>query len=143
MSNECVMPAGDYYIGDLCYVMHEEWDEVCEEFFKGRTDHGCNEGELKLADGRRFVSFNTAYGDGTYNDQYGNYYHVDAGLIGCIKMADIREKVPFSGTNVVSFLKDFTCSSDGKRLRFGHIVIDTDPPYEEEEEEEDEYEEEY
>lgn len=143
MSNEYVMPAGDYYIGDLCYVMHEEWDEVCSLFFKDRTDHGCNQGELKLADGRRFVSFNTAYGDGTYNDQYGNYYHVDAGLIGCIKLADVRETVPFSGTNIVTFHTDFTCSSDGKKLRFGHIVIDTDPPYEEEEEDEYEEEEEY
>ena len=23
------MKAGTYYIGDLCYVMHKEWDEVC------------------------------------------------------------------------------------------------------------------
>jgi hypothetical protein len=22
------MKAGTYYIGDLCYVMHKEWDEV-------------------------------------------------------------------------------------------------------------------
>lgn len=141
MSNEYVMPAGTYYIGDLCYVMHKEWNEVCEMFFQGRSDQGCNEGKLQLIDGREFVSFNTAYGDGTYNDQYGNYYYVDAGLIGCIKIDDIREEVPAGGTNVVTFDKDFTCYSDGKRLQFGHLVIDTDPPYEEEEDE-DEYEEE-
>jgi hypothetical protein len=27
------MPAGRYYIGDLCYVMHDEWDEACALFF--------------------------------------------------------------------------------------------------------------
>jgi hypothetical protein len=27
------MPAGRYYIGDLCYVMHPEWSECCDLFF--------------------------------------------------------------------------------------------------------------
>ena len=31
-----MFPAGKYYVGDLCYVMHDEWDEVCGLFFKGR-----------------------------------------------------------------------------------------------------------
>ena len=26
-------PAGEYYIGDLCYVMHAEWGEVCDLMF--------------------------------------------------------------------------------------------------------------
>ena len=39
-----MFPAGKYYVGDLCYVMHDEWDEVCGLFFKGRDDHGCNQG---------------------------------------------------------------------------------------------------
>lgn len=24
-----MMKAGTYYVGDLCYVLHEDWDEVC------------------------------------------------------------------------------------------------------------------
>ena len=136
---ECQMPAGDYYIGDLCYVMHEEWDEVCALFFAGRNDHGCNQGKFKLKDGREFVAFNTAYGDGTYNDQYGNYYFVDAGLIGAIKVADIREDIPHRGTNIATFSSDFACHSDGSMLQFGHLAIDTDPVEEEEEEYEEEY----
>lgn len=145
MEIKCQMPAGDYYIGDLCYVMHEEWDEVCELFFAGRNDHGCNQGKFKLKDGREFVAFNTRYGDGTYNDQYGNYYFVDAGLIGAIKVADIREPTdawfPSNGTNILTFGSDFTCHSDGSKLTFGLTTIDTDP--DDEVEEEDEYEEEY
>ena len=104
------MPAGKYYVGDLCYVMHECWDEVCGLFFKGRSDHGCNEGEFVLKDGRRFVSINTKYGDGGYYDQYGNEYGVDAGLIGCILIDDINFNADGNGTqggNVVNFERSF------------------------------------
>jgi hypothetical protein len=134
------MPAGKYYVGDLCYVMHECWDEVCGLFFKGRTDHGCNEGEFVLKDGRRFVSINTKYGDGGYYDQYGNEYGVDAGLIGCILIDDINFNADGNGTqggNVVNFERSFDSAGgrnqgrdwDGN-IRIGHLVIDTDPVYE-------------
>ena len=74
--------AGKYYIGDLCYVMHEKWTEFCHS-----TD---NEGTLqKLSDNRSFWWHSTAYGDGNFNDQLGNEYPVDAGLIGIINVDDI------------------------------------------------------
>ena len=79
-----MMPAGKYYVGDLCYVMHDEWDEACSLFFQGRKDNGCNEGEFNLRDGRRFVSYSTKWGDGTYKDQFGKQYGVDAGIIGLL-----------------------------------------------------------
>lgn len=132
------MPAGKYYVGDLCYVMHEEWDEVCGLFFAGRNDHGCNEGEFQLKDGRRFVSYNTKWGDGGYRDQYGKEYSVDAGLIGCIRMDDISdgERDHVDGGHVVVFTHDFECSGgrngrthgewDGV-IRIGHLEINTDP----------------
>ena len=56
-----MMPAGKYYIGDLCYVMHPEWDEFCRITISGNE---CLQGEFNLADGRRFATFTTAYGDG-------------------------------------------------------------------------------
>lgn len=146
------MPAGKYWVGDLCYVMHDEWDEVCGRFFAGRNDHGCNEGEFNLADGRRFVSFNTKWGDGGYRDQFGNTYGVDAGLIGCIKISDIYEiqisndfTGPIAGGHVIDFPHDFICSGgrssrdwDGV-IRIGDVCVDTDPE-EGYEDEEDEYE---
>ncbi len=139
---QCTMPAGEYYIGDLCYVMDEVWDEVCDLFFDRNSPYGCNQGKFKLKDGREFVSFNTRYGDGVYYDQTRmNEYGVDAGLIGCIKVSDIRDRLP-SDSVIVRFDQDFHCHSDGSKLRFGHVVIDTDPGDEEEEEYEDEYEEE-
>ena len=133
------MPAGTYYVGDLCYVMHNEWDEACELFFSGRTDHGCNEGKFKLKDGREFVSFNTAYGDGEYYDTYGNAYDVDSGGIGCIRINNIKEDLPKCGFNIVTFDTDFECSTDDGILMFGRVKIDTDPVFEEEGEYEEEY----
>lgn len=132
-----MLPAGKYYVGDLCYVMHKEWDEVCGLFFKDRDDHGCNEGEFNLKDGRRFSSFNTKYGDGGYFDQFGNEYGVDAGLIGCIALNDIDltyEENFLGGGQVIEFVSDFSVSGsqglsrkdwDGV-IRIGHIVIKTD-----------------
>lgn len=144
------MPAGKYYVGDLCYVMHDEWDEVCSLFFAGRTDHGCNEGEFNLRDGRRFVSYNTKWGDGGYRDQYGKEYSVDAGLIGCIRVEDVdlnHSSNFISGGQIVEFTQEFTCSGrteDDRRdwdgvIRIGHLRINTDGDDEYEEDYDEEY----
>lgn len=132
------MKAGTYYVGDLCYVLHDEWDEVCDLIIK---DGECLDGEFELKDGRRFAMYGTAYGDGTYYDQSGNEYGVDAGSIGCILLSDIdldSEGNFLTGGNTVPFENDFyTGELDGK-IMFGSLSIDTDP--EEEDEFEDEYE---
>jgi hypothetical protein len=134
---EMILPAGDYYIGDLCYCMHAEWKEVCELLFEGRTDHGCNEGVFNLKDGRTFALFGTAYGDGVYVDNFGAEYMVDAGCIGCIKLSDIDLDNPdngLTGGHIVGFDNDFYVDTDGALLTFGHIRIDTDPQWEDDDE---------
>jgi len=122
-----------YYVGDLCYVMHDEWEEVCDLLFSHDSVGGA-EGEFQLADGRKFFSLSTLYGDGTYRDNFGRSYSVDAGLIGAIKVDDIRdpnfEIVIANGYgHIVEFsseLQDFDVSSDDDgTLRFGPILIDT------------------
>ena len=71
------MPAGTYYIGDLCYVFDDnEWDEVLSHIIKGNS---CINGEFTLADGRKFASYTTKWGDGEYYDQYSNGYPVEIG----------------------------------------------------------------
>lgn len=134
------MPAGRYYVGDLCYVLHDEWDECCELFFANRKDQGCNEGEFTLKDGRRFATYNTAYGDGEYYDQSGCEYGVDSGGIGCIKLDDINlnnDSNFIGGGQIIDFPNDFDTEYRDGKIIFGHITIDTDPPYE------DEYDEDY
>lgn len=128
-----MMPAGTYYVGDLCYVMdNDEWDQFCSITISGMN---CLSGEFNMPDGRRFATYGTRWGDGEYQDQYGNRYGVDAGLIGCIKLDDIKvDKFDILSKlgSVFTFGTDFdTSSTDAGLIKFGHIHIDTDPEYEE------------
>jgi len=122
-----MMPAGEYYIGDLCYVMHKEWDEVCSLFFKGSTNGGCNQGEFVLKDGRRFAGYNTKWGDGEYRDQFNNRYLVDSGCIGCILVSDIVEmdKRNIELGNVIKMTKEFDTSNIDGLISFNNITIET------------------
>jgi hypothetical protein len=73
------MPPGRYWVGDLCYVLQDEWGGSC-----GKPD-----GVHALPDGRRVAMFSTIHGDGTYFDEQGREYAVDSGSLGCILAADI------------------------------------------------------
>lgn len=125
------MPAGEYYIGDLCYVLHDAWGEFCDITIEG---HSCIDGKFTLADGRSFVTMQTMYGDGEYEASNGASLGVDAGLIGCIKVSDIRDTDGIALGTVVTFPSDFSCYSKDGCLTFGHISVDTDPPQDYEEE---------
>ena len=129
-----MMKAGTYYVGDLCYVLHERWDEVCELIIEGNR---CLDGEFNLKDGTRFSIYGTAYGDGNYFDQNGKSYDVDAGSIGCVLLdnIDLTNNENFlSGGNVHTFDTSFyTGTMDGK-IMFHTLSIDTAPVYSEEEE---------
>lgn len=121
-----MMPAGTYYIGDLCYVMHDDWAEFCEITLDG---HNVKDGEFALRDGRRFATYTTSYGDGVYPASNGADLGVDAGLIGCIAVNDITEEdqVNLGLGIVVTFNEEFSTSEQGGRIYFGHIMVDTDP----------------
>lgn len=128
------MPAGRYYIGDLCYVMNdEEWEQFCKLTIKGNE---CLDGEFNLPDGRRFAAYGTAWGDGLYKDQYGRKYPVDAGLIGCILVDDIKALMLYNIEdlgNISEFAMDFTTSGGRGRsgwdgvICIGGVKIETDP----------------
>lgn len=127
------MPAGKWWIGDLCYVLHAEWDEYCDITIK----ETCLEGEFVLADGRRFATYSTAYGDGTYDG-----ISVDSGTIGCILLSDIDLTNPencITLGRVVEFNKPFTTSALGGAIRFGDVSIDTGSDSYYEDDEDDEY----
>jgi len=111
-----MMPAGKYYVGDLCYVLDELWDEVCENL---------SEGEHKLSDGRKYVWYHTKYGDGMYTSNIGTNHPVDAGLIGCIELGDeVSEDYDFGA--IVEFKNPFKHGSDEDgNIWFGHVLIPT------------------
>lgn len=123
-----MMVKGDYFVGDLCYVLHDEWDEVCELLFAGRDDHGCNQGEFNLKDGRRFAIYNTAYGDGCYSDQNGREYGVDSGSIGCILLQDIdvmhHDNCIGDGQSI-TFDQDFYTGSQDGKIMIHNVCINT------------------
>lgn len=128
-----MMPAGVYYVGDLCYVMSDdEWDEFCSLTIKGND---CIDGEFNMKDGRRFATYGTKFGDGEYLDQFRNIYSVDAGLIGCIRFEDIKA-VKYENYNnlgkIIEFKNDFVTSGDCGQdwdgvITIGELRIATDP----------------
>lgn len=135
------MPAGRYYIGDLCYVMHDAWDECVNLMFVSDEQGFPKEvqGEMMLKDGRRFASFGTAYGDGTYRSNIGTDHSVDSGSIGCIRVEDIRDtthdadRIQELGA-IVEFDQPFEVSKDQGLLIFGHVQIETAGDYDYEDE---------
>lgn len=131
------MKAGTYYVGDLCYVMHPEWDEVCDLTIEERS---VLQGEFNLKDGRRFALYSTCYGDGLYPSNIGANLSVDAGCIGCIRLEDIRDPEATEAAMkslgvIVTFDEDFSTSSDGETLKFGHVLVETGCIDEEDDEE--------
>ena len=119
------MQAGKYYVGDLCYVMHPQWDEFCTKTCSG---HDVIDGEITLDNGVKIAQYGTAFGDGVYEDQFGNDYGVDAGLIGCIRVEDINDpNADLQGGHIIEFPNNFETSYDEGIIFIGHLSIDTDP----------------
>ncbi len=129
------MPAGKYYVGDLCYVMHPQWDEFCELTI---SQHEVSDGEFTLANGTKFSFRGTAYGDGCYEDQFGGSYPVDAGLIGCILVDDINDpEADLEAGQIIEFTSPFETSYEDGVIYIGHLRINTgDEEYDEYEEDE-------
>ena len=136
--------AADYYVGDLCYVMLGEWDEIVIQ-----TVYDNSKLSYQLADGRQYFMVSTMYGDGTYNDFDGNPYSVDSGTIGAIKVSDIRNLDALNATlesglgHIHTFdytLRDNDCDYFEGKINIGGVMIDTDDleegyDYEEDDEE--------
>lgn len=127
------LPAGKYYIGDPCYVVgtkkHEDWLDILH-----RTNYF--DGEVYELGGRKVWAHGTAHGDGCYDDNIGNSYGVDAGLIGAIpiELVEVDMKEAQRLGNIHDFEEDFECACNSGRFNFGNLVfIDTDPEYDHEE----------
>ncbi len=122
------MKAGKYYIGDLCYLLTDEYykEIVCS------FEHVSEE---KIVKGVGFWWHFTAYGDGCYQDQFEKDYDVDAGLIGCVNLDTIPEDALRKddcwkrGGNIHTFEEDFSCKYEREygTIVIGNILIETDP----------------
>ena len=133
------MEKGEYWCGDLCYCLENDWNEVCGLLFSKKDANApMNKGEFQLDNGVKFALYGTAWGDGGYLDQNGKCYGVDAGVIGCVKVSDlykIGESVS-SGGHIHTFEKDFDTGYDEGTIYFGDLRIETDPKSDDEDDDE-------
>lgn len=116
-------PPGEYYIGDLCYVLS---DEVYNTIFGGLG--GYNSGLYKeKATDNFFLVDNTAYGDGLYHGNDGKEFGVDAGIIGICPKSLCKQDG--DGGHFYTFKDEVKCKFGGGvfhfRSGFVHLVIDT------------------
>jgi hypothetical protein len=116
------LPAGKYYIGDLCYVLGPD---VYDNIFGG-TGYRSGIYEEKNT-GRAFLVSRTAYGDGLFVGSDFKEYAVDAAIIG-ICSASLMAKND-GGGHVYTFDEEITCRFMSGRFFFNwnsdSLVIDT------------------
>jgi hypothetical protein len=128
---EVIVPIGQYVLGDPCYaVPYEDWDDLLAScnYYQNPIGYVARGFTHKIP----VLAFSTKWGDGCYAGSDGKEYPVDAGLIGLVPI-ELVEDLTEHQDNIVTFNKETVCSDNGDgKLRFGHIVIDTDPEDEDE-----------
>ena len=116
-------PPGRYYIGDLCYALH---DDIYDRVFGGE----CYERGLYSKGSSFFLVDGTAYGDGQYMGTDGYPYAVDAGIIG-ICSADLidSKNTSICGGMIHSFDAPVNMTFNNGIFRFqsgsSTLIIDT------------------
>lgn len=124
---EATLPAGTYYIGDPCYSLPNHlWMTWLEA-----ADYE-NEHDVLVAnvDGFPVVGVGTEHGDGTYPDQRGNHYAVDAGLIGLVPVQLVDRETAAGnaslGVHKVKFEHPVKCYRDHAGvIHIGEYRIET------------------
>ena len=121
-----VFPAGEYYIGDFCYLLDDEdyYEIVCSFLY---------DGEPYQYKKYNFLFGNTAHGDGQYSDNKGNScYSADSGTIGIINLPtkklkeQAKELLRCRCANVVKFDEPFSVYCGDGIFYFGSIEINTE-----------------
>lgn len=123
------LKAGEYYIGDCCYVLSESYLDNFDwigDFCNKIGDEGVEVLGYKLA------VFGTMHGDGVYDSNIDFDFPVDAGIIGCTPKELWQGGGEPFGCKLIKFDNDFKCYKDGGTLVFGHVEVETD--YDEQEE---------
>ncbi len=129
------LPAGTYYVGDLCYVLKYEYGYDWAVQHKGlgaraSDGYGTAHGTGIMQTWPTFSSY-TANGDGCYEDQEHDSYEVDSGTIGCINVnalsPEAREHVRDTRCgHFVTYDKPFRCTPcTAGVITIGRLTIDT------------------
>lgn len=117
-----ILPAGRYYIGDLCYAMK---DTIYHDVF---GDTAYSDGYYIINDGC-FLVAGTAYGDGAYKGSNNFEYGVDAGILGIASMGVCNPESDVSGGTLHTFTRPVECTFKDGCFAFHsgrfHLTIDT------------------
>jgi hypothetical protein len=106
------VPAGTYYIGDLCYALG---DDVYERIFGGIGGYDDGLYVNNKNPNEFFMTAGTSFGDGLYAGSDGNDYAVDAGIIGITPMFSEKDCM---GGHIHTFNTPVRCSMKNGRFRF-------------------------
>lgn len=121
------LPAGTYYIGDLCYVLG---DTIYDNIFGGT---GYKSGIYEEKDtGRVFATSRTAFGDGEFTGSDGKKFAVDAAGLGICSTSLMAKND--GGGHIYTFETPVTCRFICGRFDFDwksgwkyeHLQIDTE-----------------
>lgn len=121
------LPAGRYYIGDLCYALKKS---VYDSVFGDNAYRG---GYYNTKDGFFFVD-RTAYGDGSFKGSNGYEYGVDAGIIGIASMGVCNPEKEVYGGTLHTFTEPVECNFRNRHNENGffeftsgsfHLIINT------------------
>ncbi len=121
------MPAGTYYVGDLCYVLQEEGSDIWGQLCKASN---FEDGEVQLESGVRAAVYGTKYGDGSFFDKEGHEFAVDSGTLGCVLLEQteseaVKKCLAANICRVVEFEEAFETSEEGGIVKLGRVWIDT------------------
>lgn len=131
------LPAGEYYIGDPCYVI-EEWPAFLDVFEVAED----NDEDVFEYKGRNVFVHHTMHGDGLYDGSDGHEYGVDSGLIGVVPIGLVTKNGDGGLGMRYKFDTPFTVAHSNGTFYIDTLVINTDPdPYSDQEGEDDEVEE--
>ena len=133
-----------FYVGDICYALNEQ---VYDDVWGGA---GYKDGIHEVpGTGHKFAVAGTAYGDGTYIDDAGREYGVDAGNIGLVAgeiVEDTQGGHYFEGPGEATYSAEngFFCITlpDGKTICINTAYEpeeDYDDGYYEEDDDDDDY----
>ena len=121
---ETILPPGQYWIGDSCYVIDpSQWTA-----FQASIDP---ESGLAEHQGHRSAVYRTKCGDGGYPDGSNREYSADSGLIaavaGPLTLKNLQHR-PWLSTmgQLIATDRPMHCSaSDNGTLSFGNLQIET------------------
>lgn len=117
------LPAGKYVIGDPSYVIPAHlWMNFVElgDYKNPDPDHIV----AAKFDGKTAIGIATAYGDGVYDDLYGNSYGVDSGMIGAVPKSLFGVPYP-QLVHEHMFNEPFDCYFRKGKIVIGNVIIDT------------------